>query len=82
MAAVSKVVYGDTTIIDLTSDTVSANEVLQGTTAHGADGEAVTGSAPWRMVAQETLVFVGRAHANGKTLVLSDGAVNGKTLVL
>ena len=42
--AVSKVVYGTTTIIDLTADTVEASKLLSGYTAHGRDGEAVTGS--------------------------------------
>lgn len=42
--AVSKVVYGNTTLIDLTSDTVASEKMLQGTTAHAANGSAVTGS--------------------------------------
>lgn len=41
--AVSKVIYGGTTLIDLTTDTVVANKVLTGYTAHGADGEPITG---------------------------------------
>ena len=41
---VSKVVYGNKTIIDLTSDTVSADKLLEGITAHGKDGEPVTGT--------------------------------------
>lgn len=42
--AISKVIYGNTTLIDLTSDTVDSAHMLSGYTAHGADGEAVTGS--------------------------------------
>lgn len=42
--AVSKVVYGNTTLIDLTNDTVASEKMLQGVTAHGADGSAITGS--------------------------------------
>ena len=41
---ISKVVYGGNTLIDLTADTVTAADLLQGVTAHGADGEAVTGT--------------------------------------
>ena len=41
---VSKVVYGTQTIIDLTSDTVTADKLLEGITAHGKDGEPVTGT--------------------------------------
>lgn len=42
--AISKVIYGGTTLIDLTSDTVTAAKVLKGYTAHGADGELIEGS--------------------------------------
>jgi len=42
--AISKVVYGGNTLIDLTADTVSADKVLAGIKAHGADGEAITGT--------------------------------------
>lgn len=42
----SKVMLADgTTLIDLTSDTVSAGTLACGTTAHGADGAALTGTA-------------------------------------
>lgn len=40
----SKVVYGGRTLIDLTADTVKADKVLKGYTAHGADGEGITGT--------------------------------------
>ena len=45
MSAISKVVYGNTTLIDLTSDTVTAEKLAYGYTAHRADGEAITGSS-------------------------------------
>ena len=41
---VSKVVYGNRTLIDLTGDTVTAGDLASGVTAHGADGEAITGT--------------------------------------
>ena len=40
---ISKVIYGGSTLIDLTSDTVTAAKVLSGYTAHGADGEPIIG---------------------------------------
>ena len=43
--AVSKVVFGNTTIIDLTSDSVTAADLAYGKTAHGADGELITGTS-------------------------------------
>ena len=42
--AVSKVVYGNTTLIDLTADTVTASALASGATAHGADGQQITGT--------------------------------------
>lgn len=44
--AVSKVVYGGRTLVDLTDDTVDATKLSLGSTAHGADGEQVVGTAP------------------------------------
>lgn len=44
--AISKVVYKDKTLIDLTEDTVTESTMLNGATAHGADGEPVTGNIP------------------------------------
>lgn len=41
--AISKVIYGGNTIIDLTADTVKADKLLKGYTAHGADGEVING---------------------------------------
>lgn len=42
--AISKVVYGGETLIDLTADTIRADKLLTGYTAHGADGEIISGS--------------------------------------
>ena len=42
--AYNKIVYGGTTLIDLTGDDITAADLLAGKTAHGADGEALTGT--------------------------------------
>ena len=47
MAGVSKVVLDDTVLIDLTSDTVNKNVLLQGYTAHAADGSIIQGEVLW-----------------------------------
>lgn len=44
---VSKVVYGGNTIIDLTADTVTADKILSGYTAHGKDGAPLTGACSY-----------------------------------
>ena len=45
MSAISKVVYGNTTLVDLTEDTVESTNLWSGETAHGSDGELITGTA-------------------------------------
>lgn len=42
--AVNKVVYGDNTLIDLTEDTVTAETLAEGVTAHDAAGNAIVGT--------------------------------------
>lgn len=42
--SVSKVILDGATLIDLTSDTVTANAMLSGVTAHALDGTAITGT--------------------------------------
>lgn len=43
----SKIVYGNEVLIDLTADTVKAEHLIKGYTAHGADGEPITGTNDW-----------------------------------
>ena len=42
--AYNKVVYGNKVLVDLTSDTVTAETLLQGRTAHAADGSLIVGT--------------------------------------
>lgn len=42
--AINKVVYDGTTLIDLTEDTVTADTLLQGVTAHDKSGNIITGT--------------------------------------
>lgn len=43
--AINKVQYGNTTLIDLTGDTVTADKLMQGYTAHDRTGAVITGTA-------------------------------------
>lgn len=47
MAGISKVVFGGEVKLDLTQDTVDAAHLLKGYTAHGANGDAVTGTCDY-----------------------------------
>jgi len=42
--AISKVVYGNTTLIDISNDTVDAGALLSGVSAHASNGEAIIGT--------------------------------------
>lgn len=72
MAKVSKVQKSDGTIImDISQDTVNANNLLQGATAHGADGEAVQGA----VIIPSNATITGAVNGTGE---LSRIAVNRK----
>lgn len=45
--AYSKIIYGGNVLIDLTGDTVAADKLLAGITAHGKDGEEITGTCAY-----------------------------------
>lgn len=42
--AINKVMYGDQTLMDLTEDTVTADTLLEGITAHNKSGQPVEGT--------------------------------------
>lgn len=44
---INKVIYGGNTLIDLTNDTVTADKILSGYTAHAASGEPITGTCEY-----------------------------------
>ena len=42
--AINKIIYGNRTLIDLTQDTVTPEGMLEGYSAHSADGNKVYGT--------------------------------------
>lgn len=64
--AVNKVIYGDTTLIDLTADTVTADKILASYTAHDASGTIVTGTCLYDANTQDATVKVAEI-LEGKT---------------
>ena len=84
--AISKVVYGDRTLIDLTADTLKADKLLKGYTAHGADGEPITGTCEFDAntqdaTATEAEILNGKIAYNKGVKITgtmnNNGAVNG-----
>lgn len=54
--AVNKVVYGNNTLIDLTSDDVTAEKLITGTKAHDKSGSPITGTNPYEKAATDAEV--------------------------
>ncbi len=72
--AINKIAYGNTTLIDLTSDTVTASTLASGQTAHDRSGTVITGSA----------ILKSNSEVIGSTLYLYDTdlySVSGTTLM-
>ena len=84
--SINKVVYGGKTLIDLTGDSVTADKLLSGITAHGKDGEPVTGTCEFDVNSNDATAAVAEilkgktAYARGQKLVgtmPNNGAVQG-----
>lgn len=61
---VSKVVLGTETLIDLTADTITADKLLSGYTAHGANGAAITGACTFDANTQDATAAVAEVLAS------------------
>lgn len=76
---ISKVVYGNETLIDLTSDTITADKLLQGYTAHGKDGAPISGSCAFNANTSADTVTVG-AVLSGTTFHNAAGSAQTGTM--
>lgn len=76
--AVSKVIYGGNTLIDLTADTLTPDKALKGYTFHGADGEEKTGSCAFDVDSSGATAAVAEVLA-GKTFA-AKGKINTGTM--
>ena len=85
--AISKVIYGGETLIDLTADTVTPDKMLSGTKAHGANGELITGTCTYDANTQDATaaaaeILSGKTAYNKAQKVTgtmkNNGAVSGK----
>lgn len=74
--AISKVVYGGNTLIDLTADTVTADKVLTGVKAHGADGEQITGTCTFDVNSTDATAAAAEI-LSGKTAYVKGSKVTG-----
>ncbi|MBS6475047.1 MAG: hypothetical protein KH354_03585 [Clostridiales bacterium] len=74
--AINKVIYGGNTLIDLTGDTVTADKLLAGYTAHGKDGEAITGTCTFDVDSGDATAAVAEI-LSGKTAYARGGKLTG-----
>lgn len=84
--AVNKVIYGNTTLIDLTSDTITAGDLAQGVIAHDKSGAVIAGTNTYDADTSDADVLAGEilatkvAYANGNKITGSmpnQGGVSG-----
>lgn len=84
--AKNKIIYGGQVLIDLTADTVSADKLAEGITAHDKSGAVITGTSTLDSDTSEDTVAVAEilsgktAHARGAQLtgtMPNNGAVSG-----
>lgn len=73
---VNKVVYGGTVLIDLTGDTVTADKVLKGYTAHDKSGETITGTCNYDVDSEDATVAVAEMLV-GKTAYARGSKITG-----
>jgi hypothetical protein len=74
--AINKVIYGETTLIDLTADTVTADKILTSYTAHDASGAAITGTCMFDANTQDATVKVAEM-LDGKTAYARGAKLTG-----
>lgn len=84
--AINKVIYGGETLIDLTGDTVTADKILSGFTAHDKGGSPITGTCEYDVDSSDATAAVAEilqgktAYVRGQKLtgtMKNNGAVTG-----
>lgn len=74
--AYNKIIYGGKTLIDLTGDTVTADRLLKGVTAHDMSGETITGTCNFDSDTSGATAVVAEILA-GKTAFARGSKVTG-----
>ncbi len=74
--AINKVIYGGNTLIDLTSDTVTEDKVLDGYTFHNADGTIGTGTCEYDVDSSSATAVVAEVLAT-KTFAKNGSILTG-----
>lgn len=72
----SKVIFNGEVLIDLTADTVTADKLLKGITAHGKDGAPITGTCDWDAATGDATATAAEI-LSGKTAYVKGKKVTG-----
>ena len=74
---ISKVVYGGKTLIDLTADTVTADKILKGATAHDKSGASIVGACTFNADTSDATA-AGAEILSGKTAYVNGVKITGE----
>lgn len=74
---ISKVVYGGKTLIDLTADTVTADKILKGATAHDKSGAPIVGTCTFNADTSDATAAVAEI-LSGKTAYVNGVKITGE----
>lgn len=74
---ISKVVYGGKTLIDLTADTVTADKILKGATAHDKSGAPIVGACTYNADTSDATA-AGAEILSGKTAYVNGVKITGE----
>lgn len=74
---ISKVVYGGKTLIDLTADTVTADKILKGATAHDKSGAPIVGACTYNADTSDATA-TGAEILAGKTAYVNRVKITGE----
>ena len=77
--AYNKVVYGGNTLIDLTSDTVVPEALLEGYIAHKADGSIITGTYAGASASEEIDRILMSGLTDGYKYIMDDGTITSNS---
>lgn len=74
--AINKVIYGGRTLIDLSGDTVTADKILDGFTAHDKKGDTITGTCKYDVDSSDATAAVAEI-LQGKTAYVRGQKLTG-----